>query len=50
MCEESTDEQRATMPHTLLTVSDHMARVTLHYPPANVLTHARPLTIEGARS
>ena len=28
------------MPHTLLTVSHHMARVTLHYPPANVLTHA----------
>jgi enoyl-CoA hydratase len=40
MCEESTDEQRATMPHTLLTVSHHIARVTLHYPPANVLTHA----------
>ena len=28
------------MPHTLLTVSHHIARVTLHYPPANVLTHA----------
>ena len=28
------------MPHTLLTVSHHMARVTLHSPPANVLTHA----------
>src|SRR4051812_46632796 len=38
--EESTDQQRATMPYTLLTVSHHMARVTLHYPPANVLTHA----------
>ena len=28
------------MPHTLLTVSHRIARVTLHYPPANVLTHA----------
>lgn len=28
------------MPHTLLTVSRRIARVTLHYPPANVLTHA----------
>lgn len=28
------------MPCTLLTVSHHIARVTLHYPPANVLTHA----------
>lgn len=28
------------MPHTLLTVAHRIARVTLHYPPANVLTHA----------
>jgi len=28
------------MPHTLLTVSHRIARVTLHYPPANVVTHA----------
>jgi hypothetical protein len=31
---------RATMPHELLTVSHRIARVTLHYPPANVLNHS----------
>lgn len=28
------------MPHELLTVSHRIARVTLHYPPANVLNHS----------
>lgn len=28
------------MPHELLTVSHRIARVTMHYPPANVLNHA----------
>ena len=25
------------MPHQLLTISHHVARITLHHPPANVL-------------
>ncbi len=28
------------MPHQLLTISHHIARITLHHPPANVLNHS----------
>ena len=33
------------MPHQLLTISHHVAWITLHYPPANVL---QPLRAQGA--
>ncbi len=28
------------MPHQLLTIAHHVARITLHNPPANVLNHS----------